>query len=75
VVQHRQVLSARGYLSQSELPLTFGLGQAGQIERVIIQWPGSNGGRQELTNLDVNREYVVRQGEKEVKPPKSLKRE
>jgi enediyne biosynthesis protein E4 len=40
-VQHRFVTSARGYLSQSELPLTFGLGKADKIDRVEIRWPGA----------------------------------
>jgi hypothetical protein len=43
-VQHRFVTSARGYLSQSELPLTFGLGKADKIERVEIHWPGTPAG-------------------------------
>jgi enediyne biosynthesis protein E4 len=39
-VQHRFVTSARGYLSQSELPLTFGLGKTDKVDRVEIRWPG-----------------------------------
>jgi hypothetical protein len=40
-VQHRFVTSARGYLSQSELPLTFGLGKTTKVDRVEIHWPGT----------------------------------
>jgi hypothetical protein len=42
----RQVMATRSYMSQSELPVTFGLGKAKQIDRVEIVWPG--GIRQEL---------------------------
>jgi hypothetical protein len=59
--QQQQVTSARGYLSQSELTLTFGLGTAAKIDRVIIQWPGKNVGRQELTNLAINKTHVIKQ--------------
>jgi hypothetical protein len=60
-VQRREVVSGRGYLSQSELPLTFGLGRAGKVDRVTIRWPGKNAGKQVLTNLEVNRPHVIRQ--------------
>ncbi len=36
----RTVMPTRSYLSQSELPLTFGLGNADQVESVEIRWPG-----------------------------------
>lgn len=36
----RFVTAARGYLSQAELPLTFGLGNAESIDKVEIRWPG-----------------------------------
>ncbi|HZR18027.1 MAG TPA: CRTAC1 family protein [Verrucomicrobiae bacterium] len=42
----RQVMPTRGYLSQSELPVTIGLGNAGQPESVEITWPG--GGTQQV---------------------------
>jgi hypothetical protein len=60
-VQRREVISGRGYLSQSELPLTFGLGRAGKIDRVTIRWPGKNAGKQVLTDLEVNHLHVIRQ--------------
>jgi hypothetical protein len=40
-VQHLVVTSGRGYFSQSELPLTFGLGKAATVDRVEIHWPGA----------------------------------
>lgn len=36
----RQVMAARSYLSQSELPVTFGLGPASKVDDVTITWPG-----------------------------------
>jgi len=35
----RQVMPTRSYLSQSELPVTIGLGASGNIEAVDILWP------------------------------------
>jgi hypothetical protein len=40
----REVTATRSYLSQSELPLTFGLGAEGSVERVEVIWP--DGARQ-----------------------------
>jgi hypothetical protein len=59
--QQRQVTSARGYLSQSELPVTFGLGKATKVERVEIRWPGRDAGVTVLDNLAVDQVYPVRQ--------------
>jgi hypothetical protein len=61
-VQYRQVTSARGYLSQSELPLTFGLGKVQKVDRVTIEWPGKSAGKQVLTDLAANQVYQVKQG-------------
>ena len=36
----RQVMPSRGFLSQSELPLTFGLGNANRVDDVTVTWPG-----------------------------------
>jgi hypothetical protein len=33
-----QVMPTRSYLSQSELPVTFGLGKSDEITRVIVTW-------------------------------------
>jgi len=37
--QLRSILPARSYLSQVELPVTFGLGEAARVERLEITWP------------------------------------
>jgi hypothetical protein len=63
LVQHREVVSGRGYLSQSELPLTFGLGKAAGVDQVIIHWPGRNGGKTVLKDLAMDRVHHVRQAE------------
>jgi enediyne biosynthesis protein E4 len=49
VTQSRMVRSGSSYLSQSELPLTFGLGRRQTAERVVIMWP--NGRVEEFTNV------------------------
>jgi hypothetical protein len=60
--QRREVASARGYLSQSEMVLTFGLGAATQVDRVTIHWPGQNAGPPTvLEGLAVDTEHLVRQ--------------
>ncbi len=59
---HREVTGARGYLSQSELVLTFGLGQTTKVDRVTIQWPGKNAGEpQVVVDLAIDREHRIRQ--------------
>jgi hypothetical protein len=62
-VQEREVAAARGYLSQSELPLTFGLGEAGRVDRVTVRWPGRDVGEPlVLQGLEVDRVHTIRQG-------------
>ncbi len=53
--QTRMVKGGSSYLSQAELPLTFGLGKRGQIDRLLIQWPG--GVAEEYKNLAAGRAY------------------
>jgi hypothetical protein len=61
VVYHREVTSGRGYLSQSELPLTFGLAKHPKVDRVTIRWPGQAAKGQTLTDLAVDRCHHLRQ--------------
>src|SRR5262249_4695086 len=61
IEQKRIVGGARRYLSSSELVLTFGLGSEEHIDRVTIHWPGRKAGKQVLTDLEIDREHVVRQ--------------
>jgi hypothetical protein len=60
----RDVTGARGYLSQSELPVTFGLGKTRRIDKVVIRWPGTKAGKQVLQGLKADRSYVIEQGKK-----------
>jgi hypothetical protein len=49
----------RSYLSQVELPLTFGLGAAKSAERVTIHWP--DGTVQELAGLAADQLHEIAQ--------------
>ena len=53
------VKSGSSYLSQSELPLTFGLGDQNQIDRVVAEWP--SGLTETVTALTAGR-YVWTEG-------------
>jgi hypothetical protein len=55
----QQVMPTKGYLSQSELVLTFGLGKATKVESIEVRWPG--GGIQKITELPTDRVNVIRQ--------------
>ena len=57
VTQPRQVMPTKSYLSQSELAITFGLGAASAVERLVVTWPG--GAVQEVAVPGVDREMVV----------------
>ena len=65
VEQRREVAAARGYLSQSELVVTFGLGQATKIDRITIHWPGKAAGPPTvLEDPGSDKEVTIRQGQK-----------
>jgi enediyne biosynthesis protein E4 len=53
----RQVMPAKSYLSQSELPVTFGLGFVDRMDEVTITWPG--GIVQKLSGLRLDALNVV----------------
>ena len=55
----REVMPTRGYLSQSELPVTFGLGESASVEWLEVVWP--NGDRQRLESPTPDRELFVQQ--------------
>jgi hypothetical protein len=40
--QSRMVKTGASYLSQSELALTFGIGNRDRAERIVIEWPSGN---------------------------------
>ena len=55
----RLVKSGSSFLSQSELPVTFGLGHRPNIDRAVISWP--SGRTEEYKNLAVGR-YTCTEG-------------
>ncbi|MFM8582460.1 MAG: CRTAC1 family protein [Planctomycetaceae bacterium] len=57
--QKRLVSTTRSYLSQTEAPVTFGLGKSPQVERLEIRW--TDGQTQSLDVSQVDRELLVEQ--------------
>jgi hypothetical protein len=55
--QWRMVHGGSSYLSQSELPLTFGVGKSERIERVTIDWPSGRG--EEYKDLATGKAYEI----------------
>jgi hypothetical protein len=58
--QTRVVKGGSSYLSQSELPLTFGLGKRDRVDRVVVNWP--SGRSEEFKNLAAGRSYECVEG-------------
>jgi hypothetical protein len=59
VTQRRQVMPTRGYLSQVELPVTFGLGSATRVDAMRITWP--DGSVQAVQEVPLDRTLLVQQ--------------
>ncbi|HYW65651.1 MAG TPA: CRTAC1 family protein [Candidatus Dormibacteraeota bacterium] len=57
VTEMRVVRSGSSYLSQSELPVTFGLGRQDVIDRVVVEWP--SGQNQEHQKLKAGKAYQI----------------
>jgi hypothetical protein len=55
--QFRMVRGGSSYLSQSELPVTFGVGTAAEVDRAEIEWP--SGEKQEFKGLAAGKAYQV----------------
>jgi len=58
--QSRMVKSGSSYLSQSELPVTFGVGTRDRIDRVVVSWP--NGRTEEFKNVATGKAYECVEG-------------
>jgi hypothetical protein len=58
--QTRMVKGGSSYLSQSELPLTFGVGRRDRVDRVVVTWP--NGRTEDFTNVASGRAYDCVEG-------------
>jgi enediyne biosynthesis protein E4 len=59
--QTRVVKSGSSYLSQSELPVTFGIGERDKVDRVVISWP--SGRADEFKNVASGRAYECVEGQ------------
>jgi hypothetical protein len=59
--QSRMVRSGSSYLSQSELPVTFGMGKRTEIDRLVIEWP--SGRIDEHKYLAAGRSYECVEGQ------------
>ncbi len=59
VTQSRQVTPTRSYLSQSELPVTLGLGSGTRVDELEITWPG--GQKQIVTDVRVDQLTTIEQ--------------
>jgi hypothetical protein len=53
------VSPTRSYLSQCELPVTFGLGKDAKVEKAVIRWP--SGKEQELKELKLDQLHTIRE--------------
>jgi len=53
--QSRLVKGGSSYLSQSELPVTFGVGKRDRVDRLVIRWP--SGPTEEYKDLATGRSY------------------
>jgi hypothetical protein len=58
--QHREVMPTRSYLSQVELPVTFGLGDAEEVEALVVTWP--DGVREAFAVDGLDRLQVLERG-------------
>ncbi len=67
----RQVRTGSSYLSQSELTVTFGLGQAPHLDDVVVTWPA--GQQERLGTLAAGARYEVIEG-RGVTEPRGFRR-
>ena len=58
--QTQMLRSGSGYLSSSELVLTFGLGKAGQADEIELRWP--SGQVDKLTKVSAGQTITVKEG-------------
>jgi hypothetical protein len=56
----RTVKTGSSYLSQSELPLTFGLGAAARADRIVVEWP--SGKTDEMKDVAAGKAYTITEG-------------
>ena len=58
--QTRLVRSGSSYLSQSDLPVTFGIGKSAQADKAVIDWP--SGRTEEYAKIAAGKDYQVIEG-------------
>ena len=59
IEQTRSIMPTRSYLTQVELPLTFGLGTASSVNRLEVFWP--NGVKDVYKDLTINQNHIFLQ--------------
>ncbi len=57
----RVVKSGSSYLSQSELPVTFGLGARTNADRLVVEWP--SGAKDEVKHVAAGELYTITEGQ------------
>ena len=67
MVRRWYVTRTHGYLSQSELTASIGLGPATRADRVTVRWPSAKGATQEWRGLEVDKTYELVEGEPEAR--------
>jgi hypothetical protein len=60
VTQSRVVRGGSSYLSQSELPLTFGVGRRDKVDRVVVNWP--SGRTEEFKSVETGKRLQCTEG-------------
>ena len=60
MTQSRVVHGGSSYLSQSELPLTFGVGKSDKVDRVVVDWP--SGQTQEFKSVETAKRLQCTEG-------------
>lgn len=61
-VQQKQVAPTRSYLSQVELPVTFGLGDSDTVTDVVVTWP--DGVKQEIKKFSIDQVTVIQRADR-----------
>jgi hypothetical protein len=69
MVQVDEVRSGGSYLSQNDLRIHFGLGNANTVDRLEVRWP--SGRTEVLSGLAANHFYVVKESQGVIGPEQS----
>ena len=65
-IQLQEVAPVRGYMSSVDPILSFGLGKAQKVDRLVVQWPGGN--VTEMLDVEVDQRLTIDQSTGELKP-------